>query len=280
MDTRKHNRSNPPADAGDDAINRGGYPDPLKQDREREAKIQSALAAASQSNPDILFNQLPEGEAPKPAKSQPHAGPRRAAAASTPAQPELPLPPAPAPALTKVPGGGQNRVFLGPFLWGWLVGIVLAGAAAGAWLWLGPQRRELNRLQAGVDEQVRKLQAELELARQDANGLRAGNRQLTGLLNAFSTDWDRPPDKPRYRKAANGIILFWEDGMIWRKYFVLQGKGERGRLVRLNRRPLKAGFFYLENPVPGEWRFCLTALNKEGKETPPGESLVLHFPLE
>jgi hypothetical protein len=253
------------------------------------AKLKSALAAASQHEPDIL---LPELSTPTQSAAFPvmpetqRAVSRRPAPAEAPKpipqQPELELtpPPGPVPVRPQTPAKKKTELQLRSVFLGGMAGCVFAGLAAMVWIWFGPQRQELLRLRSGENEQVKKFQSELEIARQDAASLRSGNQQLTGLLNAFTGDWDRPPEQPRYMKIADGVLLFWEDGMIWRKYFVYQGKGVHGGLGKLNRRSFKQTFYYLSNPTPGTWHFSIAALNKEGKETPPGESLVLHFPLE
>jgi hypothetical protein len=270
------------------------------------SRLTEALSAASHAPADKLSlppnaktseprrAAVPQPAAPsQPAPANhPPIGTTRSPAVNVPAAPVPPLaaeripdraaPAARAPRSAVLPAGRR----LNSLRPGWLVvigfgaGVLLTALVAVIWTAFGPHRQEIVRLQTAHTEEIKKLQIDLETARFEASNLRTGSRNLSTLLNAFSTDWDRPPEKPRYRKTPDGALIYWEDQMIWRQYYVYQGKGGKGAMVRFNSRPQKKAFIYLANPTPGTWRFSVTALNKEGKETLPGEVLTLRFPLD
>lgn len=180
----------------------------------------------------------------------------------------------------KVKSGAKAWFAWRPAALGAAAGAVLMAVAAVFWIAYGPQKREAEAVKTAAGEEIRKLQAELETVRMEASNLRTGSRGLSTLLAAFSTDWDKPPEKPCYQKVSDGVLIYWEDKMIWRKYYLYQGKGEKGTLTRYNPRPQKRGFVYLADPTPGIWRFSVSALNKEGRETLPSEVLTLRIPLD
>jgi hypothetical protein len=108
--------------------------------------------------------------------------------------------------------------------------------------------------------------------------VRTGEKRLFELLNNFHQDWNRLPAKPDYFRTGKGVVVFWIDGLVWRQYHLYQGKGGNGPMERLNAAPEKKNFIYLKNLPKGLWRFSVSALNKEGKETPRGEELIVKSP--
>ncbi len=165
-------------------------------------------------------------------------------------------------------------------------GLVLGILAAVFWFSFGPGATHQQQAQkdAGVQmtalqKQIQALETEVETSRLNLENLQTGNRRLNDLLNAFREDWDKAPEKPSYMKTPDGVILYWTDSMVWRKYYVYEGKGTAGALYRYSRL-LKRPFIYLKNPKPGFWRYAVSALNKEGKETAQSPALTLSFPLE
>ena len=124
------------------------------------------------------------------------------------------------------------------------------------------------------------LEAALEEARQRMQNLRMGQRQLRELFDRFGADWNHPPPRPRYQQAGSGVIVFWDDGMVHRKYYLYRASGADGTLKRYNVRPDEKMHYFFDTLEPGRWRFAVTALDEEGKETAFSEALTLYWPLE
>lgn len=167
-----------------------------------------------------------------------------------------------------------------PWVLGGMIGAGLAGGGTWAWFALGPAQERVAAERKTHQEELKRLQVDIETARIEASNLRTGNRTLTQMLNAFNADWNQPPAKPRYERVPDGIILFWEGDLIWRRYLVYQSRGAKGAWMRATPRPLSRGYWHLKDPAPGTWRFAVSALNKEGRETARSDALVLSFPLD
>lgn len=160
---------------------------------------------------------------------------------------------------------------------GFGLGVLAAGLAGFFWMEHGPYQKRLQEQASRFESDAQKLQSDLETAQIEITHLKTGSRKLSTLLAAFRADWDRPVDKPQFLKTPDGVLIYWEDSLIWRRYHLYQGRGTQA-LTRVNSRPQKKNFVYLTHPLPGEWRFAVSALTQEGRETPMSESLVLKLP--
>ena len=90
----------------------------------------------------------------------------------------------------------------------------------------------------------------------------------------FETMGDRP-DKPRYKRAGEGVIIYWLDGMLWRRYHVYEARGKRGRFKKLNKRSTKKTYMYLDKLKKGTYRYVITALDRKGDETEMSDVLKI-----
>ncbi|NTV52708.1 MAG: hypothetical protein HGA76_06830 [Candidatus Firestonebacteria bacterium] len=162
--------------------------------------------------------------------------------------------------------------------------ICLGLGAAGTFYWYenGPNKskvaEKIAQERARGEKIIGALKAELENERIAQMNMRTGEKRLFELLNGVHQDWSRLPAKPEYFKPNKGIVIFWIDRLIWRQYYVYQGKGADGPMTRINPTPDKRNFVYLKNLPKGLWRFSVSALTKEGKETPRSEELIIRSP--
>ncbi len=168
--------------------------------------------------------------------------------------------------------------------WGWLVGLivgVLVGSLLGVgWFIIGPGKQKLLAAQAKAEGQIKALKTELDNERMAQMNVRTGQKRLFELLNDFHKDWNRIPGKPNYFKPAGGksVVVYWTDGLVWRQYYVYQGKGADGPMSRLNAEPDKNTAVLIKNLSRGINRFAVSAINKEGKETPKSEEVIIRWP--
>jgi hypothetical protein len=158
-----------------------------------------------------------------------------------------------------------------------IVGVSL-GVLAGFLLTHLTYRVSMSRLKTKAISEIQTLKNELESVQQELESMKAGHKRLTDLMNALSDDWDILPKRPVYMKAGNGVIIYWDDGMIWRRYN-LYAEAPNSMMRRYNRSTLRSPFYFINNPARGRWRFGVRAMNRNGQETPMGEILELNLPL-
>jgi len=157
---------------------------------------------------------------------------------------------------------------------------LIAGLGIGggvAYYWYGHLQGYKYQL-TEVQEKVKRLESEKEtLASQlEESYLKLHNMQI-GLnqMNKLFETIGEPPSKPRYQRAGEGVIIYWLDGMLWRRYHIYQARGRNGQFKKLNKRSTKKNYLYLENMKPGIWRYAITALDREGRETEMSEVLEI-----
>lgn len=163
---------------------------------------------------------------------------------------------------------GQTRRWAQPALL-FLAGIAVA--VAGYEGILGVNRR-LGADQAKLRDagaRIAQLQKQAEDAELKLNNVQTGFSQMNKLFAELKT----PPPKPQYLRTADGLIVYWVDGMLWRRYHFYQAKGAKKDLQRTTKRSTQRNFVYLPGLEPGVWRFAVTALDREGNETAQSEIL-------
>jgi hypothetical protein len=159
-----------------------------------------------------------------------------------------------------------------------LVGAGLGAAGTAYWYQNGPQKNKAAQERIRAEKTIAALKVELENEKIADMNVRTGEKRLFELLNNVHQDWNRLPAKPDYFKVGKGAVVFWIDGLVWRQYYVYQGKGANGAMSRVNTNPEKRNFIYVKNLSKGLWHFSVSALNKEGKETPRSEELLIKSP--
>ena len=159
----------------------------------------------------------------------------------------------------------------------WLIGSVvllgmLVGAGLGGWFtyrWYDANnayKKEIVALKAQLalaKDEEQKLILQLDESYIRLNNVQAGLNQMNKLF----VDINVVPDKPRYQKTKQGLIIFWVDGMSWRRYHLYQARGKNGKFKKINKRSTKKTHLYMRDLKPGLWRYALTALDREGQET-------------
>jgi hypothetical protein len=185
------------------------------------------------------------------------------------------------PRRTSAPPAAPRRSSLG--IWAGLAATALVCAGLGVlgtsyWYENGPMKNKVAQERARTEKVVAALKTELENEKTAHMNVRTGEKRLFELLNNFHQDWNRLPAKPDYFRVGKGAVVFWLDGLVWRQYFVYQGKGADGAMARINSNPEKKNFIYLKTMSKGSWRFSVSAMNQEGKETPRSEELIVKSP--
>jgi hypothetical protein len=218
----------------------------------------------------------PKAKTPRPAKVAVNAGGERAPLPAKPASSRSTgrgSQPAAEPKAGGLKKSGQD--FLVPALAGLMVG---AGLVL-AWYAWGPGKQKMLNREARAQKEIARLKVDLENEKMAQQNVRTGQKRLFELLNDFYKDGNRSPAKPDYFKPARGsVAVYWIDGLIWRQYYLYQAQGARGAMQRVNEAPDKKNFVYFKKLSPGIWRFAVSALNKEGKETPLSEEVVVKMP--
>jgi hypothetical protein len=134
----------------------------------------------------------------------------------------------------------------------------------------------LNRRLGAAEAQLRAAQAQAAQFEKQAEDseMKLQNVQ-TGLsqMNKLFTELKTPPPQPQFLRLPTGVLVFWIDGMIWRRYHFYQAKGTKKTLQRVTKRSTQRNFMYLPELEPGVWRFGVTALDREGNETALSEIL-------
>lgn len=159
-----------------------------------------------------------------------------------------------------------------PLTVGLILGLLFGGAAA--WMTAGKfSEADAARDKAAFEKQVAAAKSEAEAVKADADKMRA-------TLKEQEAAWHKTPDKPAYLKVGPGLLLYWPNEGMMRKYFVYRGKGPAGNMVKVTAEPLDINFLYLSRVDAGSWRYAVSALTREGVETDKGEPAVLALPLK
>lgn len=130
---------------------------------------------------------------------------------------------------------------------------------------LGAAESQLRAVQA----QAAQFQKQAEDAEMKLLNVQTGVSQMNKVFSELKT----PPPQPQYLRLPAGVLVFWIDGMLWRRYHFYQVKGTQKPLQRATKRSTQRNFVYLPDLEPGIWRFGVTALDREGNETDMSEIL-------
>lgn len=215
------------------------------------------------------------GSAPVPVEEDAYAPGPAPEPASVPAVEDAYAPePAPEPEPTSIPvhldlgpekpplpeprrGGG------GAFFGGLLLGLVLAagGIFAAYWFYLAPK---LNLQNNELKQQVEGTKAELANAKAEL-------AKLKPLAEGLEAAWKNPPARVEAVLTGGGVLLFWADGGLPRKYFVYRGRGANGELRKIKPEAQESHYYLWRPPERGIWSVAVTALDRDGKETAKSE---------
>lgn len=158
-----------------------------------------------------------------------------------------------------------------------LIGVVVGGSLAYLWFEVyqdySARVTEVRKQLETANEQNKTLEDQLEEAELKLNNVQIGFGRMNKLFNQMK----QPPDKPRFAKTKDGLIVFWLDGMLWRRYHLYQGKGRRGELKKVNKRSTQINFKYLPELKAGTYRFGVAALDREGQETDMSKILEIKY---
>jgi gas vesicle protein len=158
-----------------------------------------------------------------------------------------------------------------PLTIGLVLGLIFGGAAA--WMIANSQASgEEARSKESFAKQLMAAKTETDKIQTEANKMR-------DTLKAQAAAWRKTPDKPAHIKVGQGVLFYWSNEGMMRKYFVYRGKGPAGNMLKINPEPLDMNFLYLNRVEAGTWRFAVSAQTPEGVETDKGEPVVLSFPL-
>jgi hypothetical protein len=159
-----------------------------------------------------------------------------------------------------------------------VIGLGIGSGVILGWYEMGPGKQKIVKVQVEAEKEIKRLKMDLESEKIAQMNVRTGQKRLFELLNDFHRDWNRIPNKPDYFRptGGKGVVIYWTDGLVWRQYFIYQAKGN-GAMRRLHAVPENKNFVYLKNTPKGMYRFSISALDKEGKETAKSEELILKF---
>ena len=129
-------------------------------------------------------------------------------------------------------------------------------------------------------QKIQQLKEELKDYKVKLENIKIGNKRLSQVLKNLNANWDRVPEKPRYLKTNKGVIIYWYDREIRRRYFIYEGKGKQGLMKKITYKPSKKNFIYMLKYKPGIWRYAISALNSKGKETKKSQTLTIKFPVK
>jgi hypothetical protein len=165
----------------------------------------------------------------------------------------------------------------GKSIWGMplMAGIAVGLLAGAVMTWFVVKKMADNKaieIQQSADKFIETVKAENEK-------LKAEAEKVKGTLKEQEAAWRKSPDKPSHMKVGQGVLLYWPNEGMMRKYYVYRGKGPVGNMLKISETPIDINFLYIKNPEAGAWRFAVSALTKEGIETDKGESAVLTLPL-
>ncbi len=234
------------------------------------APVYAAPTGASEPEPAPApaeeFAYAPE-PAPEPAPVQPG----ESAYAPEPASEPLPEPePEPTsipvnldlgPARPPLPEPRRGRG--GAFFGGLLLGLVLAGGGlyAAYWFYLGPK----------LNLQNNELKQQVEGAKVELANAKAELAKLRPIVEGLETAWKNPPARVEAVLTGSGVLLFWADGGLPRKYFVYRGRGAKGELKKIKPEAQESHYYLWRPPERGTWSIAVTALDRDGKETAQSE---------
>ncbi len=163
-------------------------------------------------------------------------------------------------------------------IWGFpiMVGILIGALLGAVPAWIVAKKMsagDAELTKQSFEKQMNNLKKEMEAVKGESDKMKTTLREQEAA-------WRKAPDKPSFVKVGTGVMLYWNNEGMMRKYYVYRGKGPAGNMVKVEETPLDANFMYLKTMDPGAWRFSISALTKEGIETDKGESIVLTFPLK
>ncbi|MBN1595756.1 hypothetical protein JW933_07515 [candidate division FCPU426 bacterium] len=169
---------------------------------------------------------------------------------------------------------------------GWMKGLVLVLAGLAGMLGGGvgyhylsnvdEYRRQMMNLQNTVKKlssEKKQLGLQLEESTLKLNSLQLGLHQMNKVFDSTA----EPPGKPQYERIGDGVLVYWLDGVFWRRYYLYQASGKKGAFHKVNKRAIRKNFIYLKELKPGLWRYTVTALDREGKETIQSEELAMNI---
>jgi outer membrane murein-binding lipoprotein Lpp len=159
-----------------------------------------------------------------------------------------------------------------------LLGVILG--AGGSYYWFGVHKaqnaqaeiKELKAQLADANRGLETAQTELSTAQEQAQKL---NQDLDLRREASLL----PVAKPKYIKSGRGVVLYWMDKDVMRKYYFYRAKGRKAKLKKISDQPMSKNIMYLKKVSSGTWRYAVSAVDMDGEETELSEVLKLRFPL-
>ncbi len=176
------------------------------------------------------------------------------------------------PALVKKKGGLLAMISM------LLLGLILG--AGGSYYWFGIHEAQVA--QAEIEElqqQLAEANHDLETAQTELATVQEQAQKLNEDLDLQREASLQPVAKPKYIKSGRGVVLYWLDKEVVRKYYFYRAKGRKARLKKISDQPMSKNIMYLKKVSPGTWRYAVSAVDMDGEETDLSEVLKLRFPL-
>jgi len=176
------------------------------------------------------------------------------------------------PALVKKKGGLLAMISM------LLLGLILG--AGGSYYWFGIHEAQVA--QAEIEElqqQLAEANHDLETAQTELATVQEQAQKLNEDLDLQREASLQPVAKPKYIKSGRGVVLYWLDKEVVRKYYFYRAKGRKAKLKKISDQPMSKNIMYLKKVSPGTWRYAVSAVDMDGEETDLSEVLKLRFPL-
>ncbi len=265
-----------PSDIPEIADNQISFPPPEEPALEPSEEETSGLGAQQEEIPDpeaepssASRTELEESKMEKSEYFTPESDPapesQTDGEANTQTSPQKPAPP-------KKKGGFLAAI---PML---LLGLILGAGAS--YYWFGIHQAQIAQTNIeDLEEQLAEANQDLETAQTELSTAQEQAQKLNEDLDLQREASLQPVAKPKYIKSGRGVVLYWLDKDVVRKYYFYRAKGSKAKLKKISDQPMSKNILYLKKVSSGTWRYAVSAVDMDGEETELSAVLKLRFPL-
>ncbi|MCK5218445.1 hypothetical protein KAR10_02910 [bacterium] len=172
----------------------------------------------------------------------------------------------------------KKRSILLPAISTLLLSLVLG--AVGSYYLFGGRKAQI------IQVEINQLKAELAKTNQDLETTQTELSASQEEAQKVNEDLDlqreaslQPVVKPKFIKSGPGVVIYWLDKDVMRKYYFYRAKGRKAKLKKISDQPMSKNIMYLKKVSSGTWRYAVSAVDLDGKETELSKVLKLKFPL-
>ncbi len=167
-------------------------------------------------------------------------------------------------------GGGLAAFFM------LLLGLALGGG--GSYYWFGIQEAQHAKNEiASLQQQLDEANENLATARTELAEAQDQAKQLSELFDQQHEAALQPVAKPKYVKAGRGVVIYWLDKEVNRKYNLYRAKGTKAKLKKMNEKPMSSNVVVLKKVSRGTWRYAVAGIDLDGEEAELSETLKIRF---